>query len=656
MTVSGYTLGGADAGNYLLGAPPGLTANITSINLAVTGIGALDKTYDATTLALLAGSASVAPIGSDVVSAVGSGSGSFANKNVGTAKPVTVSGFSLTGADAANYSIVQPTGASASIVQASLSVSGISVADKVYDRTTVATITGTPVAAPLGSDSVSITGGRGVASFGDRNVGSNKLVTVSGYTLGGADAGNYTLGQPTGLTASITRLALAIGGFTVADKVYDGTTVATITGTASVTPLAGDVVTVGGGGTGTFADKNFGVSKVVVATGFVLSGADAVNYTVAAASPSSASITPRPLVITGLTAPDKVYDATTFATLSGTGSVTQLSGDAIALGGSAVGAFANKNVGVAKPVAVIGYALVGSDAGNYTLTQPAGLAASITPARLVVSGVTAADKVYDTTSVATLSGTPSVTPLGSDVVAVSGGASGSFADKNVGLDKSVTLAATALTGADAGNYTLVAPPGFVADITPRVLAPTGISAVNRGADGTSVNVQLDTTGAALPGVLVGDTVSLVTSGATGAVSSADAGRSKSVAVSGLALTGPDARNYALSVGANGLANSTPLLLGITVNLFSPLQRTFDDLRDKEYLQGVSDAQEPFRRSMAEALAAGFGKENIRKQLQRGLVYETGPAAPAVDTIAPARKPASCSPARGANGSPLSCNP
>ena len=188
-----------------------------------------------------------------------------------------------------------------------------------------------------------------------------------------------------------------------------------------------------------------------------------------------------------------------------------------------------------------------------------------------------------------------------------------------------------------------------------MLTPTGITAVPRGAS-LSTDVTLDTAAAALSGVLAGDTVALVTSGATGAVTSPEAGTNKTVAVSGLTLSGPDARNYALSVGANGLPNSTPLLLGITVTLFSPLRQVFEDLRNKEYLQGVSDAQEPFRRSMAEALAAGFGKENIRKQLQRGLVYETGPAAPAVDTIAPARKPASCSPARGANGSPLSCNP
>ncbi|MEO7152806.1 MAG: YDG domain-containing protein [Burkholderiaceae bacterium] len=534
----------------------------------------------------------------------------------------------------------------------------MSAADKIYDATTVATLTGSPVAEPLGSDAVSITGGSGVGAFADKNVGTNKAVTVTGYTLSGADAGNYTLGQPTGLAASITPSPLVFSGVTVADKVYDGTVLATLTGiSSSSAPYAGDSVTFGSGSF-VFVDKNVGVNKTVVASGFTLTGADAGNYTFTVANPVSASITPRPLTVSGLTALDKVYDSTTVAQLAGTATLANaISGDAIALSGNNLGSFADKNVGIAKPVTLSSVTLVGSDAGNYTLTQPAGLTASITPYTLVLNGVVAADKVYDTTNVATLSGTPILTPLGSDVVSYTGGNTGTFADKNVGLDKTVTLTAAALTGPDAGNYRLVAPTGtLTADITARVLTPTGISAVPRGAT-SSTDVTLDTTAAALSGVLSGDTVALVTSGATGSVTSPDAGTNKTVAVSGLALAGPDARNYALSVGANGLPNnSVPLLLGITVTLFSPLRQTFEDLRDKEYLQGVSDAQEPFRRAMTEALAAGFGKENIRKQLQRGLVFETGPAAPAVDTIAPARKPASCPVARGSNASPLSCNP
>lgn len=85
---------------------------------------------------------------------------------------------------------------------------------------------------------------------------------------------------------------------------------------------------------------------------------------------------------------------------------------------------------------------------------------------------------------------------------------------------------------------------------------------------------------------------------------------------------------------------------------SPLS-DFEDLRFNQYLQGVSDAQEPFRRAMAEALAAGFGKENIRKRLALGLVFETGLAPPAIEEIGSAKSPVTCAPG-SKSGAPLSC--
>jgi len=59
----------------------------------------------------------------------------------------------------------------------------------------------------------------------------------------------------------------------------------------------------------------------------------------------------------------------------------------------ATGAFADPNVGVGKPVTVMGFTIGGADAGNYMLTQPAGLMADITAASLVVNGGLLTDKV-----------------------------------------------------------------------------------------------------------------------------------------------------------------------------------------------------------------------------------------------------------------------
>ena len=72
-------------------------------------------------------------------------------------------------------------------------------------------------------------------------------VTVSGLTLSGTAATNYTLTQPAGLTANITAVGVTItSGMTANNKPYDGTTTATISSNNVVLSgvLAGDAANV----------------------------------------------------------------------------------------------------------------------------------------------------------------------------------------------------------------------------------------------------------------------------------------------------------------------------------------------------------------------------------------------------------------------------
>src|SRR6202023_737248 len=110
-------------------------------------------------------------------------------------------------------------------------------------------------------------------------------------TLSGADASNYTLLEPTGLTANVTAASLAISGLSANNKVYDATVTDTLSGTAIVSALGSDVVSLGGTGSAVFASKNVGTGKAVTVSGYTLSGADASNYTLLAAPESAANIT-----------------------------------------------------------------------------------------------------------------------------------------------------------------------------------------------------------------------------------------------------------------------------------------------------------------------------------------------------------------------------
>jgi hypothetical protein len=227
VTASGYTLTGTDAGNYTLVQPTALTANITAASVAVTGVAivigvtAQNKVYDGTLNATLTGG-SVTGVGSDAVSLVTTGAtGTFATKDVGNGKAVTASGYTLTGIDALNYTLVQPTGLTANITPASLSITGVTAQNKVYDATLSATLTGGSVTG-LGSDVVSLVTTGATGSFATKDVGNGKAVTASGYTLTGTDAGNYTLVQPTGLTANITPVVYTVWHYLNLDKPEHG--------------------------------------------------------------------------------------------------------------------------------------------------------------------------------------------------------------------------------------------------------------------------------------------------------------------------------------------------------------------------------------------------------------------------------------------------
>ncbi|WP_333896356.1 YDG domain-containing protein, partial [Brevundimonas aurantiaca] len=193
----------ADAGNYTVTIPATALADILQRSLTVT-LTASNKTYDGTT----AGSGSVALSGVVSGDTVGTTAGTwtFADRNAGTGKTVTVSGVGLTGADAGNYTVTIPATALADILQRAITAN-VSASNKTYDGTTAAAGTVT-LNGVLGGDSVGATAGS--FAFTDANAGTGKTVTVSGVGLTGADAGNYTLTVPASTLATILRRSITV--------------------------------------------------------------------------------------------------------------------------------------------------------------------------------------------------------------------------------------------------------------------------------------------------------------------------------------------------------------------------------------------------------------------------------------------------------------
>ncbi len=389
VNVTGITLGGTDAGNYSLSGSTSLTgsASITQRPVTLTGT----RTYDATN-SVASGIFTLDNVVSGEDLAL-TGSGTVANKNVGTGKAVTLGTLALgdgSNGIASNYSLASGT---ADITKATLTVSGLSASNKTYDATTAATLTGTPTLnGVLLTDSVSVSG-TATGTFNTKNVGTAKPVTANlgGLSLGSTDAGNYEItGVTSPLTANITKAALTISGLSANNKVYDATTDATLTGTASLDGVLGsDAVSLTGSATtGTFDTKNVGTGKAVAANlnGLSLGSTDAGNYEITGVTaPLAANITPAQLTLTAA-ATSRSYGADNPAF---TGTVSGFVGGetlASATTGSLAFSTAANVASNAGGHGISGGGLSANN-GNYVFVQAPGngTALTITPAPLSVT-------------------------------------------------------------------------------------------------------------------------------------------------------------------------------------------------------------------------------------------------------------------------------
>ena len=155
--LSNYTITYANASTGLTVAPQALSIATPSD----TPISGTNKVYDGTTkdfipdipIPTLFGTVS-----GDVVT-LASGSAAFADANVGVGKTVTFSGYTISGADAADYALSQPASSTATITAAGLTITiTASTQSKTYGFGGTSAALGTPAftaSGLLGSDSVS---------------------------------------------------------------------------------------------------------------------------------------------------------------------------------------------------------------------------------------------------------------------------------------------------------------------------------------------------------------------------------------------------------------------------------------------------------------------------------------------------------------------
>ena len=325
-----------------------------------------------------------------------------------------------------------------------LTITGVSAQDKTFNGTNTATLTGTAVLnGVLFSDDV-VLGGTPSATFSSAAVGTWP-VTVTGYSISGTKAANYSLSQPTVANATINPSALIdqVITFPALSSVPYGTTSVSLLATSD-NPSGNPITYVS---SNTNVATISGSTAVIVGAGtttITASQAGDVTHNPAIDKTQSLTVTPLAITLNGISALDKPYDGTTTATLTGTPvlSPAPINGDGtnITIGGTPVANFATSNVGT-QAVTVTGYSITGTKAGNYTFSQP-------TVANATINALTQTITTFNTIpSLNTLTGTVTLTAVASSGLTVTFESS----DTNV-----ATISGNVLTIVGPGSVTITA--------------------------------------------------------------------------------------------------------------------------------------------------------------------------------------------------------
>ncbi len=176
---------------------------------------------------------------------------------------------------------------------------------------------------------------------------------------------------------------------------------------------------------------------------------------------------------------------------------------------------------------------------TYAASTSSGIPQTTTPKSFSVQGLSPANKIYDGTAAATLSGTAALLstealggsttdghPYNGDAVSLSSSAAaafaGTFSNTNGGVGVVVTITGNALTGAQAGNYALASPDEAYGAVTANVYLTAGTNTIGGISHGATT--VINATGNALNHYVLERSTSLSGGGWTAiSTNTADAG-------------------------------------------------------------------------------------------------------------------------------------
>ncbi|UOO89064.1 YDG domain-containing protein [Vitreoscilla massiliensis] len=212
LVDTGYVVDDGNGGNNYVVVSQNASGQIDKAKLSsIADIAALNRDYNGLLdVALDYSKAHIVGtiFGSDDVTVAQTGTGTMANKNAGSSKLVSISGLSLSGADAGNYELDNSSGqTTVDIDKASIGkVTGLKGIDRQINASTDVGIdvSGAHLSNVVAGDQVFISAAQG--SLANNQVGTQQ-VSITDIDLAGADASNYEWdGAPTTTTVNIAAV------------------------------------------------------------------------------------------------------------------------------------------------------------------------------------------------------------------------------------------------------------------------------------------------------------------------------------------------------------------------------------------------------------------------------------------------------------------
>ena len=364
--------------------------NISMIStITITGIKSPNKIYDGNDRMTLTGGILNGVCAGDTVGFTLPSVSYAENKNVGNHKIRLGSNIVLTGQDAYNYTLTQPTYGSitGNIVKRTITVSGVQGKTRKYNKTNVMEIIGGTIVNGVAGDDISLnipkTGTAESANTG------NWKIKIDDIVLQGTDAKNYTLIQPEEVRGTIEK-EIGVLKINCDSKIYNKEySVPYVTENNSTARVTYKFYIEG-------SDEEIEVPRDVGKYEVVGSMISDGNYTEATTERIKFEITQKDITIVDIVVPNKIYNGTKNFSVTGGKLVGVYGGDDVSFSLPYLGYSESKNIGNYK-IKLDDITLNGKQANNYHLIQPTygSITSNIGKKQISTKGIHAENKKYD---------------------------------------------------------------------------------------------------------------------------------------------------------------------------------------------------------------------------------------------------------------------